>query len=83
MDGKPAANLPFSLVPGGVRYRGVLNEIRVSTDAKGEVSLTLPDAGMYWVSASYPQNVPPAAGQTPVQPARRVSYAATMEILPQ
>ena len=36
LDGKPLANQPFSLIPGGVRYRGVLGEIRLVTDAKGE-----------------------------------------------
>jgi hypothetical protein len=38
---------------------------------------------MYWVNASYPANDQPADGQPRVQPARRLSYAATMEILPQ
>lgn len=98
IDGKPAAKLGFSLVPGGVRYRGVLNEIRLVTNDKGEASLTWPAAGMYWVTASWPERVPgmedqgPGTGQNEskgeskgqtAQPARRLSYSATLEVLPQ
>lgn len=85
IDGKPAANLPFSLIPGGVRYRGTLGEIRLNTDAKGELSFTLPEAGMYLLSAGWPGQAaaPALPGQPPVMPARRLSYAATVEILPQ
>jgi len=86
IDGKPAANLAFSLIPGGVRYRGTLGEIRLSTDAKGETSFRIPEPGMYLVSSSWPA----AAAAQPGQPAgprqmppRRVTYAATVEVLPQ
>ena len=83
VDGKPAAHLPFSLIPGGVRYRGTLGEIRKSTDANGEISFALPAAGMYMLSASSPTVVPPVDGKPPAMPARRMMYAATLEILPQ
>lgn len=83
LDGKPAANQAFSLVPGGVRYRGVLGEIRQSTDAKGEITFTLPAAGMYYLSTSWPVSAPGEPGKPPVMPPRRVSYAATLEVLPQ
>ncbi|MDC8759141.1 DUF4198 domain-containing protein [Janthinobacterium fluminis] len=83
IDGKPAANLAFSLVPGGVRYRGVLGEIRQSTDAKGEISFALPAPGMYFLSTSWPAPAAAAAGQAPEQPARRLAYSATVEVLPQ
>ena len=83
LDGKPAANQAFSLIPGGVRYRGTLGENRKSTDGKGEISFELPAAGMYLVSASWPAAAPAAPGQPPQMPPRRVSYAATVEILPQ
>lgn len=56
LDGKALPNFAFSMVPGGVRYRSVLGEIRVNTDANGEATVTLPDAGMYWLNASYPAN---------------------------
>lgn len=86
LDGKPAADQAFSLIPGGVRYRGTLGEIRMTTDAKGEVTFKIPQAGMYLVSSSWP--APPAAqagqqaGPRPMSP-RRVTYAATVEVLPQ
>jgi len=84
LDGKPAADLAVSVVPGGVRYRGVLNEILARTDANGEFTVTWPRAGMYWVGASYPPRAA-AGGNTqgtpPAPPERRVSYAATLEVL--
>ncbi|MFM9434102.1 putative GH25 family protein [Janthinobacterium sp. CG_23.3] len=83
LDGKPAAHQAFSLVAGGVRYRGVLGEIRLSTDAKGEVTFTIPAAGMYFLSSSWPAAAPAVADQPAVQPPRRVSYSATVEVLPE
>ena len=86
VDGKPAANLPFSLIPGGVRYRGTLNEVRFNTDAKGEITFTIPAAGMYLATASWPapQQGQAQGGQGGQQPpARRVTYAATVEVLPE
>jgi uncharacterized GH25 family protein len=84
LDGKPLPNLPFSLVPGGVRYRGVAGEIRLATDAKGEASFKLPAANMYWMNAAYPPN--PGKGPAPENgPAetRRYAYTATLEALPE
>lgn len=83
LDGQPASGLGVSAIPGGVRYRGVLKEIRVATDAKGEFSITWPDAGMYWITASYPPRAESQPGQPAPQPARRVSYGGTFEVLPQ
>jgi uncharacterized GH25 family protein len=80
LDGKPAANLPFSLIPGGVRYRGTLNEVRFNTDARGEITFTIPAAGMYLATASWPA---PQQGQGGQPPERRVTYAATVEVLPE
>lgn len=83
VDGKPAAHLAFSLIPGGVRYRGTLGEIRQSTDANGEISFALPAPGMYMVSAATPAMAPPVDGKPAPMPAKRMSYAATVEVLPQ
>ena len=80
LDGKPLANFPFSMVPGAVKYRGTLGELRFNTDAKGEVSFTVPAANMYWLSAKYPFE----AGKGRAEPGvRRYTYAATLEVLPQ
>lgn len=52
LDGKPAADLTVSAVNGGVRYRGDIQQLNLKTDAEGKVTITWPDAGMWWVSAS-------------------------------
>ncbi len=80
LDGKPLPNFPFSLVPGGVKFRGTIGEIRVVTDAKGEASFKLPEPNRYWVSAKFP--VEQAKG--PGEPgSRRYAYSATLEVLPE
>jgi hypothetical protein len=82
LDGKPLANFAFSLTPGGVKYRGVLGEVRLATGANGEVEVKLPAPGMYYLNAVYPP-APAAREDAPAQSeARRYSYAATLEILP-
>jgi uncharacterized GH25 family protein len=83
LDGKPVANQGVSLIPGGVRYRGTLGEIRQNTDAKGELTIELPAAGMYMVSSAWPAAAPQVPGQPPQMPPRRASYSAVVEILPQ
>jgi hypothetical protein len=83
LDGKPLPNFPFSLVPGGVKYRGTLNEVRLTTDAKGEATFTLPAPNMYWLSAAYPANAPRGPGAEGPADAKRYSYSATLEILPE
>ena len=83
LDGKPLANFPFSLIPGGVKYRGTLNEVRLATDAKGEATFALPAPNMYWLSASYPANAPRGPGAEGQAEGKRYSYSATLEILPE
>jgi hypothetical protein len=36
LDGKPLPNFPFSLIPGGVKYRGTLNEVRLTPTPKAK-----------------------------------------------
>jgi uncharacterized GH25 family protein len=52
LDGKPAANVEVTLIPGGIRYRDQLKEVKVKTDAEGKFSVTFADPGMYWMNAS-------------------------------
>lgn len=96
MDGKPAANLEVTMIPGGIRYRDQLGDIKATTNAEGKVTFTPKEPGMYWLNATIgggrPQGGPGAgapatstAGSPP--PARmpagnRASYAATVEVLP-
>lgn len=84
LDGQPVANLSVAIVPGGVRYRGVLREVAVTTDANGEFSVTWPMAQMYWINASYPPRVQLPEGQPrPAPAALRYNYGGTFEVLPQ
>lgn len=79
LDGKPAPNLKVMAIAGETRYRNAQDEIDVTTDKDGKFSITWPHAGMYWVSAST-QDDKSSLRQAKV---RRLSYAATLEVLPQ
>jgi hypothetical protein len=81
LNGQPLPNFPFSLLPGGVKYRGTMNEVRLTTDAKGQASFTLPAPNMYLLTAAYPANAPAGPDAPPVP--KRYSYSATLEILPE
>ena len=89
LDGKPAADIEVTLIPGGIRYRDQLGEIKVKTDKDGKFSVKWPTAGMYWMSASNggarveggAANAAPQAVGTIAKPVRRVSYSATLEVL--
>ncbi len=83
LDGKPTADLPITVIPGGIRYRDQLGQIDTKTGADGKVELTLPEAGMYWVNVTTPRaegegEGPPPAGAAPT---RRASYVTTLEVL--
>ena len=88
LDGKPAAGLPVTAIPGGIRYRDKLNQIDAKTDAEGKVMLTWPTPGMYWLNVTTPRNRAegeegegPAAQRQPAAPQRRASYVTTLEVL--
>lgn len=84
LDGKPVPNLTVAVAPGGVRYRGVLRETAVTTDAKGEFRIDWPMPQMYWINTSYPPRVEVPEGQPrPPMPAKRYNYIGTFEVLPQ
>ena len=83
LDGKPMPKLDFSMVPGGVRYRGVLGEVRHTTDAKGEASIKLPAPNMYWVNAVYPPAPGKGAPPSEAPENRRFAYTGSLEILPE
>lgn len=84
LDGQPVANLKVAIVPGGVRYRGVLKEVMATTDSNGEFTVTWPLPQMYWINASYPPRVEVPEGQPrPPMPAVRYNYGGTFEVQPQ
>lgn len=79
LDGKPAADVAVTVIPGGIRYRDKLQEIKLTTDKDGKFTLTWPEPGMYWLEATLrdDKNVAAPAKE------RRASYVATFEVLPQ
>ncbi|MDQ7968064.1 MAG: DUF4198 domain-containing protein [Oxalicibacterium faecigallinarum] len=79
-DGKPAADIEVTVVPGGIRYRDQLNEIKVKTDKDGKFSVKWPTPGMYWLNAGTARGPSSEVG-TLDKPVRRASYTATVEVL--
>ena len=79
IDGKPAAGLDVEITRGGTRYRNAQDEIKVRTDANGEFSVTWPEAGMYWLETGSEDS----KASLPQARQRRLSYVATLEVLPQ
>lgn len=78
LDGKPAADLKVTVIPGGNRYRDKLGEMTLTTDKDGKFSVTWPSPGMYWMEASVRDD------KTDVKDIkqRRANYTATLEVLP-
>ncbi|HKT75335.1 MAG TPA: DUF4198 domain-containing protein [Sphingobium sp.] len=97
LDGKPAADLKVTLIPGGGRYRDALGQQDLTTDKDGKLTVTWSQPGMYWLNASIGGGREggeggPGAGmsqggvaQQPQRPAgppqRRASYVTTLEVL--
>ena len=79
VDGKPAPGLEFEIVRGETRYRNAQDEIRATTDAQGQFSVTWPGAGMYWLETSSEDD----RTSVPQASKRRLGYVATLEVLPQ
>ncbi|HEX7743539.1 MAG TPA: DUF4198 domain-containing protein [Sphingobium sp.] len=52
LDGKPAAGLKVTVIPGGIRYRDTLGQQDLTTDKDGKLSITWPQPGMYWLNAT-------------------------------
>ncbi|HEY0331347.1 MAG TPA: DUF4198 domain-containing protein [Rhodopseudomonas sp.] len=78
LDGQPASGVAVELVPGGIRYRDKLNEMKLTTDEAGSFSVTWPGPGMYWINAATQDDKSKIKNAT-----RRASYSATLEVLPQ
>jgi len=79
LDGKPAAALPVTVIPGGTRYRDNQEEMQLTTDEQGTLHITWPQPGMYWLEAQV-QDANTSIAQARQ---RRASYVATFEVLPQ
>ena len=77
LDGRPAANLEITIAPGGARYRNDTGEIKLTTNAQGEISVTWPAAGMWWINASVRDLPSQVRGAT-----RSANYSGVLEVLP-
>lgn len=76
LDGKPAPGVKASVILGGIRYRDQLKEMTVTSDADGVLSITWPEAGMYWIEAVIDDD------HAEIENAkRRAAYTATFEVL--
>ncbi|SEB19103.1 DUF4198 domain-containing protein [Variovorax sp. YR216] len=78
IDGQPAKNFDVTITQGNTRYRDKINETTVRTDANGQFSVTWPEAGMYWLEATGKDT----KTSVPAAKERRLSYAATLEVMP-
>lgn len=81
LDGKPAAGLPVTVIPGGIRYRDQLGQIDLRTGADGTVAIDWPEPGMYWLNVTTPQAEREEGAGGPPPLARRASYVTTLEVM--
>ena len=77
VDGKPAAGLKLTLVPGGKRYRDAEGAKELIAGADGVVAITFPAAGMYWLDASTTD----AKTSNPRATKRWLGYTTTLEVM--
>lgn len=81
LDGKPAAGLPVTVIPGGIRYRDQLGQMDLKTSADGKVAISWPEPGMYWLNVTTPQAEREDGAGGPPPLARRASYVTTLEVM--
>ena len=79
IDGKPAAGIDVAVIPGGIRYRDRLNEMKIRTGEDGSFQVAWPEPGMYWLNASYEDEKASVSRASK----RSASYTATFEVLPE
>ncbi|WP_213956380.1 MULTISPECIES: DUF4198 domain-containing protein [unclassified Variovorax] len=78
LDGQPAKDLDVTVTAGNTQYRDKLEDLKIKTDGKGQFSVTWPTAGMYWLDVNTRDN----KTSVPQAKERRLSYAATLEVMP-
>lgn len=78
VDGEPAAGIEIEVIPGGVRYRDTPETMTVTTGDDGAFEVTWPEPGMYYLETGLQDE----KVSTEVAPSRRLTYVATLEVLP-
>lgn len=85
LDGKPAAGMKVTVIPGGIRYRDALGQMDLVADQDGRIAVTWPQPGLYWINASIgggrEGGEGAGAGAPPAAPQRRAAYVTTLEVL--
>lgn len=87
LDGKPAAGMDVLFMRGADRWKGRATEIRIKTDADGALTVTLPEGGIWWMSAGIqngetgrgPRPAPGAPAQPLAGDGYGAAYSATVE----
>lgn len=77
VDGKPAANVAVTVVPGSKKFREAEDAQELKTGADGVLHVKWPVAGVYWLNATYEDNKP----TTPRATERRLSFTTTLEVV--
>jgi len=78
IDGQPTADIEVVLMAGGARYRDQLEKVDLVTDAQGHITHTFTAPGMYYLKAIVNDR-----NSSLLNAERRLSYVATLEVLPQ
>lgn len=78
VNGKPMAGVEVIVMAGGTRYRDNLDKVEAVTDDKGQFSITWPTPGLYYLKAGISDT-----NASLNNAERRLSYVATLEVLPQ
>ena len=81
LDGKPAAGLPVTVIPGGIRYRDQLGQMELQTGSDGKVEINWTGPGLYWLNVTTPRTAREEGAAAPAGPQRRASYVTTLEVL--
>lgn len=77
IDGKPAAGVKVSVVPGGKKYREAEDAQELTTGPDGVLKVKWPVAGMYWLSASA-EDAKPSDKRAAT---RRMTFTSTLEVV--
>lgn len=77
IDGKPAAGVKVTVIPGGKRYRNAEGAVELTTGNDGVLTVNWPNAGMYWLNATATDT----KTSNPKATERRMSYTTTLEVM--
>lgn len=77
VDGKPAANVAVTVVPGSKKFREAEDAQELKTGADGMLRVKWPVAGVYWLNANYTDDKPTMPRATE----RRLSFTTTLEVV--